>query len=64
MPKIDIAKILANRECPGCKWNKPGAKSDCTIKLHYIYGEKVSPTMEQWCEKQTMSGYCKQRSQK
>lgn len=64
MPKIDIAKILSERECPGCKWNKPGTKSDCDIKLHYVYGKKISDIMELWCEYQTMSGYCRQRKQK
>lgn len=62
--KINYAKILEQRECPGCKYNKPGAKSDCMIKLHYVYGAPVTDNMRQWMEKQVFSGACKQRSVK
>lgn len=62
--KIDYARILEQRECPGCRYNKPGAKSDCMIKLHVVFGSPVNETMEDWIMKQVFSGVCKQRKAK
>ena len=59
--KINYARILEQRECPGCRYSKPGRKSDCQIKLHIVYGSPVNKSMEEWIMKQVFSGYCKQR---
>lgn len=61
MPKINIARILEQRECPGCANNKPGTKGDCGIKLHIVYGQQVSEAMDAWMQNQVMTGVCKQR---
>lgn len=62
--KINYARILETRECPGCISNKPGRKSDCMIKLHVVYGKPVAENMRAWIEKQIFSGRCKQRRAK
>lgn len=61
MVKINIAHILETRECPGCRSCKPGRKSDCEIRKCIVYGMKTTEPMRQWCEKQVMTGACKQR---
>lgn len=61
MPEMDYKRILEERECPNCRSNKPGLKSDCMIKMHVLYGVPVSDVMEAWIRKQIFSGACKQR---
>lgn len=63
-PKINYGKILEQRECPGCRYSRPGTKSECAIKMHFVYGRPVSEGMEAWMEKQVFSGACKQRRPK
>lgn len=63
-PKIDYGRILDKRECPGCRYNRPGTKGDCMIKLHFVYGRPATENMAAWMEKQVFSGVCKQRSAK
>ena len=64
MPKMNYAKILEQRECPSCKYNKPGTKGDCMIKQHVVFGLPVASNMRAWIEKQIFTGVCKQRKVK
>lgn len=62
--KLNYARILETRECPDCKFNKPGTKGDCMIKLHVVHGAPIAENMKAWIEKQIFSGACKQRKAK
>ena len=64
MAPLNYARILEQRECPLCKFNKPGTKGDCMIKRHVVFGAPVAENMKAWIEKQIFSGACKQRKVK
>lgn len=60
---MDIKKVF-ERECDGCRFCKPGRKSDCQIRLALYYDIPVSEVFKTWANGQVFGGYCKQRKVK